>query len=298
MSDTSHLSTALGIREAKASKTELMQQPTPRTCLSAQPGLSCQPQVSYERRAARRAPWSVLLWICALILLCLPRVGRAADNADAEGLALAREMLGQRPEMLGTNPAVLRIRQRGQPVRELSFQLRIQYSSPDSVASYQVGGATNLTLLTIRHGSRDERDYTLVEPGAGGSQTNHPAANGTMIPVAGSDFWVADLGLEFLHWPGQRIVNREMRRSRGCLVLESTNPTPAPGAYSRVRSWVDNEYRGILLAEAYDAAGKLLKVFTPNDPTKVEGRWQIEELEIRNVQTRSQSTIKFDLTPQ
>jgi len=115
-----------------------------------------------------------------------------------------------------------------------------------------------------------------------------------MIPFAGSDFWLADLGLEFFHWPEQRILKSELRKSRLCRVLESINPRPAPGAYSRVVSWIDDESRGILHADAYDFQNKLLKEFDTKKFKKVEGQWQLEEMEINNVQTGSRTQIEFN----
>ena len=116
-----------------------------------------------------------------------------------------------------------------------------------------------------------------------------------MIPFANSDFWLADLGLEFLHWPAQKILHGDTARGRLCKVLESTNPNPSPNGYSRVDSWVDNETPGILHAEAYDANGKLLKVFDPKSFKKVNGQWELQDMEIRNVQTGSRTRLEFDL---
>ena len=89
-----------------------------------------------------------------------------------------------------------------------------------------------------------------------------------MSPFAGSDFWIADLGLEFFHWPEQKILKKEFRRGRGCMVLESTNPNPSTNGYSRVDSWIDKESGGIVQAKAYDAKGKLLKEFYPKDRSR------------------------------
>jgi len=115
-------------------------------------------------------------------------------------------------------------------------------------------------------------------------------------PFAGSDFWIADLGLEFFHWPEQKILKEyEMRRGRSCHVLESINPNPSPNGYSRVVSWIDNETLGIVQAEAYDAKGKLLKEFYPKDFKKVKGQWELGEVEMINDQTGSRTWIKFDL---
>jgi hypothetical protein len=119
--------------------------------------------------------------------------------------------------------------------------------------------------------------------------------NEIMAPFAGSDFWIADLGLDFFHWPEQKILKHEMRRGRACQVLESTNPDPTPAGYSRVVSWIDNETLGIVQAEAYDAKGDLLKEFYPKSFKKVNGQWELQEMEIRNDQTGSRTRLDFDL---
>jgi hypothetical protein len=111
----------------------------------------------------------------------------------------------------------------------------------------------------------------------------------------GTDFLVMDLGLEFFHWPEQKLLKKEFSRNRACMVLESTNPNPSTNGYSRVVSWIDEETLGIVHAEAYDANGKLLKVFDPKTFKKVNGQWELQEIEIRNVQTGSRSRIEFDL---
>ena len=117
----------------------------------------------------------------------------------------------------------------------------------------------------------------------------------TMVPFANSDFWLCDLGLEFFHWPAQKVLKKEVKRSRGCTVLESTNPDPATNGYSRVVSWIDGESGGIVQAQAYDANNKLLKEFYPKDFKKVKGQWQVERLDIDNVQTGSHTRLEFDL---
>jgi hypothetical protein len=120
-------------------------------------------------------------------------------------------------------------------------------------------------------------------------------ADETITPFASSDFWVGDLGLEFLHWPKQAILRGDTARGRLCKVLESTNPDPSTNGYSRVLCWIDNEAVGIVEAKAYDAQNKLLKEFYPKDIKKVNGQWQVGSMEIDNVQTRSRSRLEFDL---
>ena len=90
-------------------------------------------------------------------------------------------------------------------------------------------------------------------------------------------------------------MKKEIKRSRGCTVLESTNPNPSTNSYSRVVSWIDNESGGIVQAEAYDSKNKLLKEFAPKSFKKIKGQWELQELEIRNVQTGSRTRLDFDL---
>ena len=128
----------------------------------------------------------------------------------------------------------------------------------------------------------------------------HPtvlAGDEMLTSFAGSDFWLCDLGLEFFHWPAQKILPKttNLKRGRDYTLLESTNPNPPTNGYSRVLSWIDKETAGILQAEAYDAAGKLLKVFEPKSFKKVNGQWELQEMEIRNVQTGSRTRLEFDL---
>jgi hypothetical protein len=112
---------------------------------------------------------------------------------------------------------------------------------------------------------------------------------------AGSDFWLLDLGLEFFHWPQQKALRAEMSRGRACRVLESVTPRSPPGGYARVLSWIDNEFGGVLQAEAYDQQGKLLKKFALGAVKEVEGKYRLKDMRIRNARTGQRTELKFDL---
>jgi YD repeat-containing protein len=187
--------------------------------------------------------------------------------------------------------------------RELHIPVKFKiYSTPENwVSVYQSFPADGVPgeELTVVHTGKQTNEYSLTRS----TGPNAPAVpsrlsgDGVMIPFARSDFWVADLGLDFLHWPGQRVLRREMRHGQPCAVLESINPHPAPGGYARVVSWVDTDNGGILHADAYDPAGQLIKEFDPTGLKKVDGRRQLEEMEMRNRKTGSHTWIKFDLAP-
>ena len=119
-----------------------------------------------------------------------------------------------------------------------------------------------------------------------------------MVPFAGTDFWVADLGMEFLRWPSQTLLKKELRRGQSCNKLESIAPPGWTNGYVRVVGWYDIDTGGPVLVWAYDANGKRLKEFKPNEFKKVNGEWQVEEMEIATSRTGSRTTMRFQLDRQ
>jgi hypothetical protein len=115
------------------------------------------------------------------------------------------------------------------------------------------------------------------------------------IPLAGSDFSLADLGLDFLHWPVQRRMKGEMRLGQPCYVLESSNPTGSNMV--RVKSDIDEDSGGILIADGYDSQGHMVKAFSLHNSSfkKVNGQWHVEKMDIINKKTGSHTELKFDL---
>ena len=223
-------------------------------------------------------------------------------QAEREARALVAEMLAQKPEQSTTNTGRVKIRDAAGKERDIPVRFEITATSTNWVSVYETLPSTNgpggLKLKVIHSGEQPNR-YEIIDPaGAGATNpvTKELAPDQTMIPFAGSDFWVADLGLEFLRWPRQRLLKKEMRHSKSCEVLESVNPQPVPGGYARVVSWIMIESpHGIVHADAYDAQGELLKRFDPKSLEKVQGEYQLEEMEIRNRKTGSQTVIKFNL---
>ena len=220
-------------------------------------------------------------------------------QAESEARALVADMLSQKPAQ--TNTGLLKIRDANGVQRELPMRFEIWSTASTSTSVYEANDLNThrQVKLTIVHSDGQPNQYLLYNSGATGSATAGPkklAGDELMAPFAGSDFWVADLGLEFLHWPQQRLSKKEMRRSRFCDVLESVNPKAAPAGYSRVKSWIELEApHGIVHAEAYDAHGDLLKHFDPTEFEKVRGEYQLQEMEIRNRKTGSRTRIEFDL---
>jgi hypothetical protein len=150
----------------------------------------------------------------------------------------------------------------------------------------------------VVHSTNGPNEYLYARTSGPGTVAPKPAPvppADAAIPLAGSDFSLADLGLDFLHWPQQRRLRDETRLGQACYVLESSNP--AGGEIVRVKSDIDQDTGGLLIATAYDANGHVVKEFSLHGSSfkKVNGHWRLEKMEIRNHKSHSQTELKFDL---
>lgn len=223
------------------------------------------------------------------------------EQAAKEGRALVDEMLSKKPTENTRTVGVMSIRSNKSFI-QIPIEFSIQMTSTNWMSVYQAVVKNQVVQFAVLRTPNQpnlyfQKSYVVGTNGVPISTPTTTAVKGDHIldPFAGSDFSIADLGLEFLHWPEQRLTKKEMRRSRSCRVLESINPHPAQGGYSKIISWVDAESDGIVYAEAYDAKGRELKEFFPKDFSKIDGQWQMEEMQISNVQTKSSTTVKFNL---
>jgi hypothetical protein len=230
------------------------------------------------------------------------------SDAEIQGRQLAQKLLDERPTENFTNTGVLQIRDGKGKRSEVPVKCEVIVTAENWRGIYEAGATNQVVRLTVIHTADQLNKYfyrtnfTEQVPILGdspflGSLFRGAGLSGAelMTPFAGSDYWIADLGLEFLHWPGQKILRGDTARGRLCKVLESTNLDPSTNGYSRVLCWIDNETLGIVEAKAYDARNKLLKEFYPKDFKKVDGQWQVGSMEIDNVQTDSRTWLKFDL---
>lgn len=236
------------------------------------------------------------LLIVLLSSLTVSAVETASTNGptprEIEGRELANKLTEQSPTESSTVTGILQIRQSRSKRIEIPMQFRIAVTDTNWKTIYETLPNTNgvSEQLIVTHDGIN-RSYQL-----NGTTLAEEMAS---VPFAGSDFWLTDLGLEFLRWPTQKVLRKEIRRSRFCIVLESVRGThdgTASQQYSRVVSWIDNETDGILHADAYDAKGRRIKEFEPKEFKKVNGQWQLSEMRMDNLQTGSRSTLQFNLT--
>jgi hypothetical protein len=242
--------------------------------------------------------------LAALVLFLA--VGAAAQttnglsDAEIQGRKLAQQLCDARPAENFTNTGVLQIRDGTGNRSEIQFKCETIIMASNWCNYYEAHLQNGLfEKLSIDHSVNSPGGCFHEESSVSGRDSADSQCAllsvETTASFANSDFWLCDLGLEFFHWPAQKILKKEFRRNCACQVLESTNPSPATNGYSRVVSWIDEDSGGIVQAEAYDARGQLLKEFAPKSFKKVNGQWELQEMEIRNVQTGSRTRLEFDL---
>ena len=207
-------------------------------------------------------------------------------EGDRQARALVARLLSEKPEQASTSTGVLEIRDSKANQRSVKVRFEIIPTPTNWLNTYDCIESTNGAgdQLTVVHRDGQPNQYLLASlQGKVHSTAQNLSGDALMVPFAGSDFWLADLGLEFLHWPQQRVLKKQMHKGLSCDVLQSINPQAGPGGYSRVLSWIAiNRPEDIVIvhAEAYDAQNKLLKEFDPKKVEKVNGLWQLEEMEI------------------
>lgn len=231
-----------------------------------------------------------------------PNVPVSEQAAVDEARALVEELLSLRPAENAVQDGVLRIWDGRKlravvPVRCSVFVTPTNWFSVyETLADDSRSNALAAPQrLTVTHRDRALNTYELETRHGATLERRTLSGDELMQPFAGSDFWIADLGLEFLHWPEQKVLRWEMKRGQSCVVLESRRPGPATNGYVRVVSWIDRDTGGIVQAEAFDARGRKLKEFAPKSFKKIHGRWQLQEMEIHDLQTGGRTRLEFTL---
>ena len=240
-----------------------------------------------------RASGTLAALVCFFALGAAAETTNALSDAEIQGRQLAQQLWNLQPAENVTNTGTLKIRLPKTSWREIPMVLsvtRFESGSSGWEASYEATG-TIREQLTITHTAGQPNRYRWIQSG----QTRLLTGAEANVSFAGSDYALADFGLEFLSWPQQKIIKKEFHNNAASILLESQNPDPGPGNYSRVVSRIEEESGGVMEAHAYDAAGKPLKDFNVKSLKKINDRWQVESIIMENRHTDSRTWLEFDL---
>jgi hypothetical protein len=219
------------------------------------------------------------------------------EAAARRGKELVAELLSQKPAESSRGAGSLSIRNARGETTVLRIEFSIQPGDADVITRYSALSSNGVPIETLiicqRAGQPNE--YSLIT--GTNAAPRRLGGDEAMRAFAGSDFWAADLGLDFLHWPGQAVTGARMRRGQACEILESAPLTAPAGGYSKIVSAIASQKPGVVIvyADAFDERGRLLKQFEPDKIERVAGQWQLQSMTMRNRQSGSRSTIEFDL---
>jgi hypothetical protein len=240
-------------------------------------------------------------FLASLLLVTLPALAEPSAPGDpTAGKSLAEQIRNAAPEENSQISGTLIIRA-GDQTRNVPVVCRVivhdnSWESDYDTSATAGGGGEQLIVV---HRTNAPVEYLYARAPAPSAPLPKPApissAEAAATPLAGSDFSAADLGLDFLHWPEQRQLKGEMRLGQPCYVLESRNPEGK--SIVRVKSYIDKESSGLLIAEGYDAADHLVKNFSLSGSSfkKVNGHYRLEKMDIRDLKKHSRTELKFDM---
>jgi hypothetical protein len=241
----------------------------------------------------------ILLVLSALLFLpwaLLPR----AQSPDPQAQALVRQILAQRPGEAFQVQGQVRLRHadRRRTLIPLSYTLLPGEEEWREIYETRAAGLVPAERLVIVHRAGQSNQYLHAQAQADGRFREPVLLEGpeAAIPFASSDYWLSDLGLEFLHWPEQRMAETQikMRATRPAIAIESINPNPHPNTYARVVSWIDAEHHIILRAEAFDLNRRKFKTFFLSRFRRMaDGGWFPRELVMENARTDSETRIEL-----
>ena len=226
-----------------------------------------------------------------------------SSHSNTGGQALATRLRSLRPPENSEVTGLLLIKRRGRPpVERVPIVCRVMVRDDGWDSIYETGttAAVGAQKLVIKHYTNAPSAYLYAASPAGGSAVPElkPLTREHLdTPLAGSDFWCDELGLEFLFWPDQTSLKGEMRLGQPCYVLESRDTSGR-----RIKSWIDKESveqgaPGLLIAESYNPKDELIKEFNLGGGSfkKVNGVWQLQRMKISSVKQRSETELKFNL---
>ena len=209
-----------------------------------------------------------------------------------------REIQSSRPEHDSEIRGVLNISRDGKKHIPVVCRIVVRGNTWQTIYESKATAGVPAELLIITRTAGAVPQYAYARAATVGSPIPQPrpiATQQAYVPFAQSDFWLTDLGTEFIFWPEQARLKGELRLGRDCYILESINPNA--GEIVRIKAFVDKESNGILLAEGYDVRNKLVKEFSLHGSSfkKVNGQWRLEKMDMHNAKTGSQTVLKFDL---
>ena len=234
---------------------------------------------------------------------CLLAFGLTAaegpSESNAAGQELAARLRSLRPAENTEVRGAFNIQRQDHDTQRIPLVMKVVMGNSSWETIYETAPIPSRPAerLIIRRFADKPNEYLF---GQGVAITNPAPVPRQMLDtrLGGSDFTFMDLGLEFLHWPMQRVIKTEkpaMKMGQPCEILESRTPRPI-GPYSKVRCYVTRQSGGIISAEAFDQNNTVAKEFAVRKMQKGdEGHYELKEMRMIDNKANSRTRIDFEV---
>jgi hypothetical protein len=208
------------------------------------------------------------------IVFCILMMGFVFPAFAENASAIARQALHAAPPKDWNFSALIKTSADSDgKLREGEQTLTIQYRKLDD-------GGKKLIYKTD-----DGRGMQIVLSGSSNTMQIYEAGGGSIsdytAPFLGSAFTMEDVALRFLSWKNQESAGEETLKDRKCWKIVSYPSSKDKTAYSKVESWIDQQYRALLKAVAYDADGKVVKEFNVRSFKQFDDIWMLKTLDLQ-----------------
>lgn len=173
----------------------------------------------------------------------------------------------------------------------VNVDLDLSYGAEPASARYTIRDAfgSELEQLTVTrpHGGRPRFSYSAGAPLA-------PAPVPRLDqPIQRTDVEWADLSFAFLWWRGGELIGREIIKGQSCFMLRVPRPAGEAGGDASMTLWLDEKFHMLLQAEAYDAAGTLLRRLRVRTFKRFGEQWMVKEMEVERFPGRTRTLLRI-----
>ncbi len=193
-------------------------------------------------------------------------------------------------EPISFSGALILRRQSGVIVREVPFQIELDWGAEPASATYTVLDNFGRTLNVMR-----------VTRSAGGAlATEYRDGDGKLLPtpaltapIAGTDIAWLDITLSYLWWVDGDLKGEDTFKGTLCDIVEMRPPQPIPGC-AAMRLWIDRKRGFMRQAEQIDEKGDRVRWMWVASVGKINDRWMIKNLEVKRPGTGTQTKLHVD----
>ena len=208
-----------------------------------------------------------------------------ADVQEVEPAPSADELLAEVIERLPSLPLLitgeLHVRRpRGVSVRNLNFEMFVNWGASPASASYAIKDKDGRLLeeLTVVRSTNAVPVFSRTD----GDPPQKVPVGDLFASMQRTDLSWMDLTLSFLWWTGGEIVGKEEIKGRPSFIVDVPAPDGEDGSqYASVRLWIDVAARMLLQAEGRDTKGDPVRRLWVKSFKKVNDMWMVKDLEVQ-----------------